>query len=54
MSHLARGPVRSTGIDSKANGAGRRHATLCIRRLDVGGGAKRGGGDTATGDLHAH
>lgn len=26
MSHLARGPARSVGIDSKANAAGRRRA----------------------------
>jgi hypothetical protein len=54
MSHLAQGLVRSTGIDSKANGAGRRHAMPCVRGVGVGGGAKRGGGDMATGDFHAH
>ncbi len=54
MSHLARGPMRSMGIDSKANGAGRRHATQYIRKRVVGGGAKRGADMQLVESCHAH
>jgi len=40
MSHLARDPMRGMGINSAANGAGRRPGMPCDRTTAVGGGDK--------------
>jgi hypothetical protein len=57
MSHLARGPMRSMGINSTANGAGRRPGMPFDRTTAVGGGDKGGGGARQQRSMevsHAH
>jgi len=43
MSHLARDPMHSMGIESKANGAPRRPGMPCVRTMAARGGNAGGG-----------